>query len=52
MLDYRHKITTWLVREYDAVFVEELNVRSMLQGDGKQVTPRRAGVVYVDESIQ
>lgn len=32
--DYQHKITTWLVREYDAVFVEDLNVQSMLQGDG------------------
>ena len=34
VLDYQHKITTWLVREYDAVFVEDLNVKSMLQGDG------------------
>ncbi|ELY93675.1 RNA-guided endonuclease InsQ/TnpB family protein [Natrialba taiwanensis] len=34
VLDYQHKITTWLVREYDAVFVEDLNVQSMLQGDG------------------
>jgi putative transposase len=33
-LDYQHKITTWLVREYDAVFVEDLNVAGMLQGDG------------------
>jgi putative transposase len=34
VLDYQHKITTWLVREYDAVFVEDLNVQSMLQDDG------------------
>jgi putative transposase len=34
VLDYQHKITTWLVREYDAVFVEDLNVQGMLQGDG------------------
>jgi putative transposase len=27
VLDYQHKITTWLVREYDAVFVEDLNVK-------------------------
>ncbi|KKF39972.1 transposase [Halorubrum saccharovorum] len=33
VLDYQHKITTWLVREYDAVFVEDLNIQSMLQGD-------------------
>jgi len=33
VLDYQHKITTWLIREYDAVFVEDLNVQSMLQGD-------------------
>jgi putative transposase len=34
VLDYQHKLTTWLVNEYDAVFVEGLNVQSMLQGDG------------------
>ena len=34
VLDYQHKITTWLVKENDAVFVEDLNVQSMLQGDG------------------
>src|SRR6056297_1034229 len=34
VLDYQHKITTWLVKEYDAVFVEDLNIQSMLQGDG------------------
>ena len=34
VLDYQHKLTTWLVREYDAVFVEDLNVAGMLQGDG------------------
>ncbi len=31
VLDYQHKITTWLVREYDAVFVENLNVKGMLE---------------------
>jgi putative transposase len=31
VLDYQHKITTWLVREYDAVFVEDLNVEGMLK---------------------
>ncbi|WEL22800.1 transposase [Halorhabdus sp. BNX81] len=34
VLDYQHKITKYLVREYDAVFVEDLNVKGMLQGDG------------------
>jgi len=34
VLDYQHKITTWLVKEYDAVFVEDLNVAGMLQSDG------------------
>ncbi|WP_254533708.1 RNA-guided endonuclease InsQ/TnpB family protein [Natrinema gelatinilyticum] len=34
VLDYQHKLSTWLVTEYDAVFVEDLNVQSMLQGDG------------------
>ena len=33
VLDYQHKLTTWLVTEYDAVFVEDLNVAEMLQGD-------------------
>ncbi len=34
VLDYQQKITTWLVTEYDAVFVEDLNVAGMLQGSG------------------
>ena len=34
VLDYQHKLTTWLVAEYDAVFVEDLNVEGMLQADG------------------
>ncbi len=31
VLDYQHKITTWLVREYDAMFVEDLDVKGMLE---------------------
>ena len=31
VLDYQHKLSTWLVREYDAVFVEDLDVRGMLK---------------------
>ncbi|MFQ3318957.1 MAG: putative transposase [Natronomonas sp.] len=31
VLDYQHKITTWLVREYNAVFVEDLDVKEMLK---------------------
>ena len=34
VLDYQHKLTTWLIKEYDAVFVEDLDVVGMLQGDG------------------
>ncbi len=34
VLDYQHKLTTWLVCEYDAVFVEDLDIAGMLQGDG------------------
>jgi putative transposase len=34
VLDYQHKLTTWLVKEYDAVFVEDLNVAGMLQANG------------------
>ena len=34
VLDYQHKITTWLVKTYDAVFIEDLNIQSILQGDG------------------
>ncbi|WP_394741011.1 RNA-guided endonuclease InsQ/TnpB family protein [Natronococcus roseus] len=34
VLDYQHKLTTWLVTKYDAVFVEDLNVAGMLQRDG------------------
>jgi putative transposase len=29
--DFQHKLTTWLVTTYDAVFVEDLNVAGMLQ---------------------
>ena len=32
--DFQHKLTTWLVKEYDAVFVEDLNVAGMLQSEG------------------
>jgi len=31
ILDYQHKLTTWLVREYDAIFVEDLDVKEMLE---------------------
>ena len=31
VLDYQHKLTTWLVREYDAVFVEDLDIKGMLE---------------------
>jgi putative transposase len=31
ILDYQQKITTWLVRGYDAVFVEDLDVKAMLE---------------------
>jgi len=34
VLDYQHKITTWLVKEYDGVFVEDLDAAGMLQGNG------------------
>ena len=29
--DFQHKLSTWLVREYDAVFVENLDVKGMLE---------------------
>jgi putative transposase len=31
-LDFQHKLTSWLVTEYDAVFVEDLDVKPMLEG--------------------
>ena len=31
VLDYQHKITTWLGKEYDAVFVEDLDVKGMVE---------------------
>lgn len=34
VLDYQQKLTTWLVKEHDAVFVEDLDVSGMLQADG------------------
>jgi putative transposase len=32
--DFKHKIAAFYTREYDAVFVEDLNVKSMLEGCG------------------
>jgi putative transposase len=31
MLDYQHKLSAWLIKEYDAVFVEELKMKRMLE---------------------
>jgi putative transposase len=31
VLDYQHKITTWLVRKDDAVFVEDIDLKGMLE---------------------
>ena len=31
VLDYQHKLTTWLVQEYDIVAVEDLDVKPMLE---------------------
>jgi transposase, IS605 OrfB family, central region len=31
LLDYQHKLTTWLVEEYDVVAVEDLDVKPMLE---------------------
>jgi putative transposase len=31
VLDYQHKITSWLTTEYEAVFVEDLDVKPMLE---------------------
>ncbi|ELY95692.1 transposase, IS605 OrfB family protein [Natrialba hulunbeirensis JCM 10989] len=32
--DYKHKLAYFYATKYDAVFVEDLNVKSMLEGDG------------------
>ena len=31
--DFKHKVAAFYTREYDAVFVEDLNVKGMLEGD-------------------
>lgn len=31
MLDFQHKLSTWLVRKYDVVAVEDLDVKPMLE---------------------
>lgn len=31
VLDYQHKLTSWLVKQYDMVAVEDLDVKSMLE---------------------
>jgi len=46
VLDYQHKLTTWLVREYDVVAVEDLDVKPMLetsQNAKKNKTPHGHG---------
>lgn len=52
VLDYQHKITTWLVREYDAVFVEDLAVKEMLEQSHnartKQVVAWRQFITLLD----
>jgi len=40
--DFQHKLTTWLVKTYDAVFVEDLNVEGMLQSEGNARTKQDA----------
>jgi putative transposase len=32
VLDFQHKLSTWLVKEYDVVAVEDLDVKPMLEG--------------------
>ena len=32
-LDFKHKVAAFYTREYDAVFIEDLNVKPMLEGD-------------------
>jgi len=32
-LDFKHKVAAFYTREYDAVFVEDLDVKGMLEGD-------------------
>jgi putative transposase len=34
VLDFQHKLTTWLVKTYAAVFVEDLNIQAMMQSEG------------------
>ena len=34
VLDFQHKLISWLVNEYDAVFAEDLNVKEMLEASG------------------
>ena len=47
VLDYQHKLTTWLVREYDAVFVEDLDVKEMLEQSHNARNKQDAGVAAI-----
>ncbi|EMA70258.1 IS1341-type transposase [Halorubrum kocurii JCM 14978] len=52
VLDYQHKLTTWLVKTYDVVFVEELNVKEMLEQShnarNKQDAPWRQFITLLE----
>ncbi|WP_198968520.1 RNA-guided endonuclease InsQ/TnpB family protein [Saccharolobus islandicus] len=40
MSDYIHKVTSWLVEEYDEIYVEDLDVKKMVE-DGESKTLRK-----------
>jgi putative transposase len=42
VLDFQHKLTTWLTREHDAVFVEDLDVQAMLEDEGNALNKQDA----------
>lgn len=52
VLDYQHKLSTWLVREYDAVFVEDLDVKGILEQShnarNKQDAAWRQFIIFLD----
>ena len=48
--DYQHKLTTWLVQEYDVVAVEDLDVKPMLETSQSAKKQTRCRMVTVSRT--
>jgi len=49
MNDYIHKITTWLVQEYDEIYAEDLEVKKMMEKNENKTL--RKHIIHADFSF-